>query len=70
MDRTPVISSNLKSVGYDMNTKTLEIEFKNGSVYQYYEVPLDVYEGLMKAPSHGKFFHAHIRNVYRYKRIK
>jgi len=70
MDRTPVISSNLKSVGYDINTKTLEIEFKNGSVYQYYGVPLDIYEKLMKAPSHGKFFHAHIRNVYRYKRIK
>ncbi len=70
MDRTPIISSNLKSVGYDVNTKTLEIEFQNGSVYQYYEVPLNIYEELMKAPSHGKFFHAHIRNVYRYRRIK
>jgi hypothetical protein len=70
MDRTPVVSSNLKSVGYDVNTKTLEIEFQNGSVYQYYEVPLNIYENLMKAPSHGKFFHAHIRNVYRYRRIK
>ncbi|HDD44782.1 MAG TPA: KTSC domain-containing protein [Candidatus Desulfofervidus auxilii] len=70
MDRTSVVSSNLKSVGYDVNTKILEIEFQNGSVYQYYEVPLNIYEGLMKAPSHGKFFHARIRNVYRYRRIK
>jgi len=70
MDRTSVVSSNLKSVGYDVNTKILEIEFQNGSVYQYYEVPLNIYEGLMKAPSHGKFFHAHIRNIYRYRRIK
>ena len=70
MDRTPVVSSNLKSVGYNVDTKILEIEFHNGSVYQYYGVPLNVYEGLMKAPSHGKFFHVYIRNVYRYRRIK
>ncbi len=70
MDRTPVVSSNLKSVGYNANAKILEIEFHNGSVYQYYGVPLNVYEGLMKASSHGKFFHAHIRNAYNYKRIR
>ena len=70
MKRKPVVSSNLKSVGYDLNTRILEIEFHNGSVYQYYEVPSNVYEGLMKAPSHGKFFHAYIRNLYRYRRIK
>jgi len=70
MNRTSVDSSNLKSVGYDVNTKILEIEFRDGSVYQYYEVPLSIYEGLMNASSHGKFFHAYVRNVYRYRRIK
>ena len=70
MNRTSVDSSNLKSVRYDVNTKILEIEFRDGSVYQYYEVPLSIYEGLMNASSHGKFFHAYVRNVYRYRRIK
>jgi len=70
MKRTPVISSNLKSVGYDPKTRVLEIEFLNGAVYQYDNVPLEVYKGLMKASSHGKYFHAHIRDRYPYRRVK
>ena len=70
MNRQPVSSSNLRSVGYDSSTKTLEIEFNSGGVYQYYGVPPIVYQELMNAPSHGKYFHAHIKGVYRYARIR
>ncbi len=68
MIRQPVDSSNLRSVGYDEATQTLEIEFHNGGIYQYYAVP-SVYQALMSAPSHGKYFHAHIKGVYQYKRV-
>jgi hypothetical protein len=44
---------------------TLEIEFKSGRIYQYFDVPETVYQELMTAPSHGKFFNAYIRSVYR-----
>ena len=64
MDRIPVESSNLSALGYNISTSTLEIEFNDGSVYQYSDVPLNVYEELMAAGSHGKYFHANIRNVY------
>jgi len=47
----------------------LEIEFTNGGTYQYFDVPQSAYDGLMTAPSHGKFFHAYIRNKYRYTKI-
>ena len=57
MKRQPVSSSNLRSVGYDPETKTLEVEFQNGSVYQYFNVPNNVYRELMAAPSHGRYFH-------------
>jgi hypothetical protein len=70
MKRVPVESSNLHSVGYDPDTQTLEIEFSTGGIYEYYGVPDTAYRQLMTAPSHGKFFHAHIRNVYRYRKIK
>lgn len=70
MQRIPVQSSNLCSVGYDEATRTLEIEFNNGSIYRYYGVPPSVYRGLMSALSHGKYFHQHIRDVYRYTRVK
>jgi hypothetical protein len=70
MNRTVVNSSNLQSVGYDPDTQLLEIAFKTGSVYEYYNVPSVIHQKLMTAPSHGKFFHAHIKGTYRYKRIK
>jgi hypothetical protein len=48
----------------------LEIEFQNGHIYQYYGVPPKVYEELMNASSHGKYFNAHIRNAYLYRKVK
>ena len=70
MNRTPVSSSNLASVGYDASQQILEIEFLTGSVYQYFNVPQAIYEGLMAADSHGRYFDANIKKAgYSYKRI-
>jgi hypothetical protein len=69
MKRTPVKSSNLRSVGYDAATKTLEIEFNNGRVYHYSNVPPHIYEGLMAAASHGTYFQEHIKDVYSYQEL-
>ncbi|MYA59628.1 MAG: KTSC domain-containing protein [Chloroflexi bacterium] len=69
MQRYSVASSNLASVGYDTPTQTLEVEFLSGSVYQYYNVPENIYEQLMHAGSKGRFFHQYIRNAYPYSRI-
>ena len=70
MDRQEVISSNLRSVGYDESSRTLEVEFQSGSVYQYSNVPAKEYYKLMAAESHGKYFHANIRNDYNFRRVK
>lgn len=64
MKRTSVSSSNVASVGYDEETKTLEVEFHNGAVYQYHSVPKSEYQGLLHAASVGKYLHSHIRGVY------
>ena len=69
MIRQPVSSSNLRSVGYDTNTWILEIEFRKGRVYQYYDVPEDIYNQLVTARSKGTFHNDYIRNNYRYLRI-
>jgi len=66
MNRTPVSSSHVASVGYDPNTLTLEVEFNDGSVYQYFDVPETVYQELLRASSVGTFMHANIRDNYRY----
>ena len=64
MDRIPVDSSNITSIGYDEETTILEIEFKSGSIYAYYDVPFSLYVQLMNAPSKGKFFNTHIKMQY------
>ena len=69
--RSPVSSSALRSVGYDEEQQILEIEFTNGAVYRYFDVPAEVYRGLMGAESHGRYFHQHVRGAgYRYQKMK
>lgn len=68
MEREPVTSSNVVSVGYDAATETLEIEFKNG-VYQYYNVPQPIYDQMMAADSVGKFVNAYVKPVYPYAKV-
>jgi hypothetical protein len=71
MNRTPVSSSNLASVGYDPENMILEIEFHNGGIYQYFNVPESKHEGLMHAGSHGQYFDAYIKKGgYRFKKIR
>lgn len=63
MNRKNVVSSNIHSIGYSEGT--LEIEFLNGGIYQYSNVPEIVYTALINADSHGRYFNAYIKNSYR-----
>jgi hypothetical protein len=69
MDGELVVSSNLRSVGYDPSSAVLEIEFGGGGVYQYFDVPESVYLGLMNAASKGGYLQKHVKGHYRYKRV-
>ena len=66
MEREQVSTSNVKSIGYDINTSILEVEFKNGRVYQYFNVPINVYNALINASSIGKYLNSNIVGVYKY----
>lgn len=62
-------SSNIHSFSYDEETKILKITFiKGGREYEYFGVPRMVYEGMILAPSRGKYFHQFIR--YKYKQAE
>ena len=69
MIRDPVSSTNIVSAGYDEASQTLEVEFATGSVYQYFNVGLALYEAFQSAPSKGQFLNANIRNSYPYSRV-
>jgi hypothetical protein len=64
MQRTPVASSSLVSVGYDPTYSVLEVEFTGGTVYQYFGVPRSAVELLGNASSKGATFNATIRSRY------
>ena len=67
VDRTPVNSSNVHSVGYDPEQKILSVEFKNGGgVYHYHDVEKDVHEGLVAARSVGGYLHANVKGIYKH----
>ena len=53
MTREPVESTNIVSIGYDANTKTLEIEFRGGAVYQYDGIAEATHTELMASSSPG-----------------
>lgn len=71
IERTPVSSSNISSIGYDSQQQILEIAFHNRSVYRHFGVPEHLYEELMNADSHGRYYDRYIKKGgYRYERIE
>ena len=64
IERTPVSSSNVKSVGYSPDDKTMAVEFSDGSVYHYHDVEKDAHDSLVNAKSVGKHLHEQIRGKY------
>lgn len=65
MERKQIISSNIKSIGYDSSLSLLEIEFNKGGLYQYHNVPTNIFNSLMRTTSKGTFFHQFIERNYR-----
>lgn len=70
MEMKYVESSNIRAIGYDPERAILVIEFNNGGIYEYYDVPQYEYDGLMSADSKGSYAHANIYKRYRQQRIR
>jgi KTSC domain-containing protein len=66
----PVNSTLLASVAYDAARSLLELEFRDGAIYQYTAVSESLHLELMAAKSHGAYFNHHIRNRFNDKRIR
>jgi KTSC domain len=67
MEQHPVESTVIEAIGY---SRVLEIRFESGQVYQYYDVPDDIFDAMLDAPSKGKFFNQNIRGRFRYREIE
>jgi KTSC domain len=60
----PVNSSMLRKVRYDAKNRFLDVVFRTGETYRYKDVPLDEYNKLMKAESHGRYMQTRIIDQY------
>ncbi|MFH1896121.1 MAG: KTSC domain-containing protein [bacterium] len=69
MQRTEVKSSSVVSIGYDPRALILEVEFRSGRIYRYFDVSEYTHQMLMNAPSHGGFLTDNIRYTHRYQRV-
>jgi hypothetical protein len=65
--RRLVNSSSVRSVGW--SDGMLELEYVNGSIYQYDDVPQTTFAALLAAPSIGAYVNTHIKPYYDYREI-
>lgn len=64
-----VESSNVSKVGYDETAQILRVQFLNGSIYDYYNVPFVEFKNLRTASSVGSYLNKNIKGTYNYKKI-
>jgi hypothetical protein len=70
MRRERLDSSSVRSAGYDASERVLEVEFRNGGVYQYLDVPGEEYDEFREADSKGRYLNTEIKPNHRYRRLK
>ena len=64
-----VESSNIVRTEYDVETKKLITEFKNGIRYEYEDVPHKIYTSFRMAKSQGSYFNTNISKTFKYKKL-
>lgn len=70
MDRIPLDSTLLAWVSYLPDLRRLRVGLHTGEDYEYFDVPAQTYSGLLAAESKGHYYNRHIRNEFRFQRIK
>ena len=69
MKRVSVPSSTLAAVAYSCQGSLLDLEFCDGSLYRFFEVPEDCFQQFMASDSKGRYFNNNIRNRFRYQQL-
>jgi hypothetical protein len=70
MKLIPVHSSGIRAVGYEEGREILYIQFIDGDLYEYYEVPASEVIDLFRAESIGWFVNKRIKPQYKYRKLK
>jgi hypothetical protein len=63
-------STVIASTKYDPETATLRVIFLSGAIYDYLNVPPQVYGEMKNAFSKGTFLNERIKTSYEFKKVK
>ena len=66
MQLDPVESSMLAAIGYDEKLQALIVLYNSGKAYQYRQVPVEIFHGLLAARSKGRYMLDHVIDHYPY----
>lgn len=58
------------AIGYESETRTLDVVFLSGGIYRYHNVPEEVFQGLLAAESKGRYMWARVIDVYPFERVR
>ena len=69
MERKYITSTMIRSIGHDPENSTLEIEFNDGAIWEYFDFSESDWYAFEGAASQGKYFHSFIKGKYRENKI-
>ncbi len=64
VDLQPVSSSLVQAIGYDDAARELVVQWQSGKKSAYKDVPPNIAQDVIHAPSVGKAINSSIKNVY------
>lgn len=70
MERKRLSAGRIRAVGYDARARVLELEFSDGSVYQYTGVGNEVHRRLVSSAAAASYFRDAIEEEYPAKRVR
>lgn len=62
-------SNQVRAFGYEPKTQTFDVQFHDGRTYRYSNVPRNVFDGFLRAPSKGGYINAQIKGKYAFERV-
>lgn len=64
-----VNSSTISEIGYDTQRSVMTVKFKTGAIYEYLEVPHEIYDFVINSESVGKALNAEVKGIYEYQQL-
>jgi hypothetical protein len=63
-------SKAVAAVGYDEAARTLRVLFRHGGLYDYFEVPSEIYDGLLVEEHPWTRYGLEIKRTYRWQQVE